>query len=135
MMNKAAGKQVWSILNLVLNVLWGENPSIMSDEGITVWIRSAEEDAALLHLTVVENDHTGVSVVLLLHLVFGIDALPLDLRTRKKKHKTFTFSDAICDASSRERQHKQKFQCSRVHNRIKLLMRPLLINRLLNLLV
>lgn len=38
----------------------------------------------LLHLTVVENDHTGVSVVLLLHLVFGIDALPLDLGTRKK---------------------------------------------------
>lgn len=36
----------------------------------------------LLHLTVVENDHAGVSVVLLLHLVFGVDALPLDLGTR-----------------------------------------------------
>lgn len=33
----------------------------------------------LHHLTVVENDNTGVSVILLLHLVFRVDALPLDL--------------------------------------------------------
>lgn len=61
----------------------------------------------LLHLTVVENDHTGVSVVLLLHLVFGIDALPLDLGTRKSTN--IYVSDASCDASSRERQQKQQF--------------------------
>lgn len=35
----------------------------------------------LLHLAVVEKDHARVSVVLLLHLVLGVDALPLDLRT------------------------------------------------------
>lgn len=40
----------------------------------------------LLHLTVVEDDHTGVSVVLLLHLVFGIDALPLDLIRQDRQH-------------------------------------------------
>ncbi len=33
----------------------------------------------LLHLTVVENDNTRVSVILLLHLVFRVDALPLNL--------------------------------------------------------
>lgn len=97
----------------------------------------------LLHLTVVENDHTGVSVVLLLHLVFGIDALPLDLGTRKNTN--IYVSNAICDASSRERQQKRKFrtqdrQHASVHefiraDRIKLLMRPLLTNGLLNLLV
>lgn len=32
-----------------------------------------------LHLAVVENDHARVSVVLLLHLVLRVDALPLDL--------------------------------------------------------
>lgn len=36
--------------------------------------------AAFAHLTVVENDHAGVSVVLLLHLVLRVDALPLNLR-------------------------------------------------------
>lgn len=35
----------------------------------------------LLHLAVVENDHPRVPVVLLLHLVLGVDALPLDLGT------------------------------------------------------
>lgn len=37
------------------------------------------EDIVLLHLTVVENDHARVSVILLLHLVFRVDALPLNL--------------------------------------------------------
>lgn len=66
----------------------------------------------LLHLTVVENDHTGVSVVLLLHLVFGIDALPLDLGTRKNTN--VYASDAICDASSRERPKKNSNSTHRI---------------------
>lgn len=31
------------------------------------------------HLAVVENDNTGVSVILLFQLIFRIDALPLNL--------------------------------------------------------
>lgn len=34
---------------------------------------------ALPYLTVVENDNTRVSVILLLHLIFRVDAFPLDL--------------------------------------------------------
>lgn len=37
------------------------------------------QNIVLLHLTVVENDHTRISVILLLHLVFRVDALPLNL--------------------------------------------------------
>lgn len=33
----------------------------------------------LRHLTVVENDSTGVSIILLFHLIFRVDALPLNL--------------------------------------------------------
>lgn len=37
------------------------------------------QNIVVLHLTVVESDHTRISVILLLHLVFRVDALPLNL--------------------------------------------------------
>lgn len=38
-----------------------------------------QTEKALPHLTVVENDNARVSVILLLHLIFRVDAFPLDL--------------------------------------------------------
>lgn len=42
-------------------------------------VEGYETDIVLLHLTVVEKDNTRVFVILLLHLVFRVDALPLNL--------------------------------------------------------
>lgn len=92
----------------------------------------------LLHLTVVENDHTGVSVVLLLHLVFGIDALPLDLGTGKTQTFTlvmqFVMHLAENDKKNSNSTHRideiQVFMSSYRNDHIKFLT-----NALLNLLV
>lgn len=43
------------------------------------FLENSQRNMALSHLTVVENDHSRVPVILLLHLVFGVDALPLNL--------------------------------------------------------
>lgn len=37
-----------------------------------------------LHLTLIQDHHTRISVILLFHLILGIDAFPLNLWVRNK---------------------------------------------------